>query len=325
VLVTGEGWNNVHLWDAVTGKHLATVTAPEERKPDQHPVNFFETAFTPDGRYLFVATTMAFYVWDLVERREIGPFEQSGDGTCAYATGALEVSPDGRYLAWLNSCNQVVIYEVSSGKIVYCLDEGFSSIAFAPCGLRLATGCTADASILIWDLPELFRAQPSLCKDARPESLWDALQSQNAVQAQRALWSLATLDEADAFLERHLQPIDVLPPLRVRALLTDLGSEDFETRNRAEQALAAAEDSIRGALKDASRTAQDLEVVHRVQRLLDRLAPASPERLRGLRTVQVLEARGTPAARRLLKKLAGGASDAWLTNAAREALKRLPN
>jgi hypothetical protein len=58
-----------------------------------------------------------------------------------------------------------------------------------------------------------------------------------------------------------------------------------------------------------------------VKLLLDKLEGAN--RLRMLRAVEVLEHLDTPESRRLLQSLAGGASDARLTQEAKSALDRL--
>ena len=49
----------------------------------------------------------------------------------------------------------------------------------------------------------------------------------------------------------------------------------------------------------------------------------SPEALRAVRSVEVLERCGTPAARQLLETLAGGAPAARMTREAKSALQRL--
>jgi WD40 repeat protein len=326
-LATGEDWQKLHLWDAVTGKHRLTITLPVNRNPSEKPLDPWETSFTPDGRYLFTSSRTNLWIWDLVARREIGPFEKDEhefERINVLDSGPVAVSPDGRLMAWFDPALKLRLYEISTGKIIHRFTDDYSSIVFAPSGWRLATGCDADASVLIWDLPLLFRSQPLLSKDASPEGLWTLLKSDDAVQAHRALWRLVDLPAADAFLAIHLQPVEVVPPERLRALLNDLGSPEFETREKAEQALAAAREPVRPDLAKAIGETKDAEVRRRLEGLLDRLKPRAPERLREVRAVMVLEARGTIEARRLLRRLAGGAPDASLTLLAKDALQRLP-
>ena len=63
----------------------------------------------------------------------------------------------------------------------------------------------------------------------------------------------------------------------------------------------------------------------RVEQVLERLETAkpSPERLRAVRSVTVLERAATPEARKHLTTLAAGAPGAWLTREARSSLERL--
>lgn len=322
-LVTGEGWQKVHMWDAATGKRQATLSLPAEREPFQKPLDKWLTAFTPDSRYLFASNTTNMWIWDLVARREIGSFEVDEHAWSVAGSGQVAVSPDGRLMAWFDPAWKLRVYEVCTGKIVLRFEEDYSSIAFAPSGWRLATGCKADSSILIWDLPMLFRSQPSPFKDSSPDALWAALMAADAVQAHHALWRLAVLPEADDFVARHLQPVEALPIARLNALLADLGNLDFQTRERAELALAAAGEAVRAALAEASTGATDAEVQQRLARLQARLRPQTPERLREVRALLVLETRGTTEARRLLQRLAVGVSEARLTQGAKEALERL--
>jgi WD40 repeat protein len=320
-LVTGEGWQKVHLWDPATGKHRATLTMPSERKPFQFPGHDWQTAFTPDGRYLFVSNNQSLWVWDLVARREIVPFEEDEHEWTVLTSGQVAVSADGRLMAWFDPALQLRLYELCTGKIVHRFEEDYSSIAFAPSGWRLATGCKADSSVLIWELPLLFRSQPPPGKDTSPEALWAILKA-GAVQAHRALWRLAALPEADAFLARHLQPVERVPPERLRALLADLGSPEFTKRESAEKELAAAGEAVRAALAEVSARTKEPEVRRRLAALQAPLQPRAPERLREVRAILALEARGTVEARRLLQRLAAGLSEAGLTQEAKKALER---
>ena len=78
------------------------------------------------------------------------------------------------------------------------------------------------------------------------------------------------------------------------------------------------------ALRHALRIHPSPEVRRRVDQLLEKLDLAkSPQRLQGLRTVEVLEHIGTPEAQAVLKSLAQGAPEARLTQEAKAGLDRL--
>jgi hypothetical protein len=141
--------------------------------------------------------------------------------------------------------------------------------------------------------------------------------------AHRSLWRLAALPQADALLSRRLRPVEPVPADRLRTLIAGLSSADFTTREKVERALGEAGESAADALAEARRHTADLEVRRRAERLLDQLQPRTPERLREARAVLVLEARGTPVARKLLARLAAGVPGARLTQEAKAALKRL--
>ena len=79
-----------------------------------------------------------------------------------------------------------------------------------------------------------------------------------------------------------------------------------------------------GALLKALAAKQPLEVHLRLKALLeDPEVVPSAERLRELRSIEVLEKIGTPEASQLLRELAGGAPGARLTVEAMAALARL--
>src|SRR5262249_58981128 len=91
-----------------------------------------------------------------------------------------------------------------------------------------------------------------------------------------------------------------------------------------EQALADLGEAAAPALRQALEGNPSFEARQRIQQLLKQIDPArTPERLRVLRAMEILEYVGTPEAKRLLSALAKGANYARQTEEAREALRRL--
>jgi hypothetical protein len=255
----------------------------------------------------------------LAARLALPPFEQDEREGTRVTSRPVAVSPDGRLLAWIDSGWGVRLNEIATGQIVHRFKLDCSSIAFAPSGWRLATGCEPDSSVLVWDLRSVFLSRAAFSPGVTPEALWRELSSAKAERAQQAVWRLASLPETDAFLARCLKPVERAPAEQVRSLLDRLGSDDFALRQKAEDALARLGDSVHAALLEAMERAQDVEERLRLKRLLALLQPQKPEQLRKARAVMVLEARGTAAARRL----ADGAPGALLTGEARAAQTRL--
>ena len=90
------------------------------------------------------------------------------------------------------------------------------------------------------------------------------------------------------------------------------------------RALEKAGDRAEAGLREALAAGQlSLELRRRIENLLDKLSPASPETLRLLRALEVLENVRTPEARKVLQKLASGVPGARLTREAKAALTRL--
>lgn len=128
---------------------------------------------------------------------------------------------------------------------------------------------------------------------------------------------------AAELLGAKLKPVPTPSGEAVKAWIEDLGSETFAAREGAERALAKLGDAVESELRAAATSGNaDRRAV--ATRLLGAATrPDAPERLRGLRAVEVLEYTDTPAARAVLKALAAGAPAALLTRDATAALARL--
>jgi hypothetical protein len=127
---------------------------------------------------------------------------------------------------------------------------------------------------------------------------------------------------ATEFLAEALQPIRAADPKELTRLIGELDAEEFETRERASQALAALSLQAGPALAEALKNPRSAE---QRRRLSDLCKPGvlHPERLRLLRAIEVLEALATPEARAILERLATGEPIAEETRQARAALARM--
>ena len=169
------------------------------------------------------------------------------------------------------------------------------------------------------------RLQPLPLMPRVLEVRWNDLAGADARRAVRAVWDLAARpQQAVPFLRKQFRPVGQVDGEHLARLARDLDSDRFATRRKAADELQKAEDLAEPALRQELARKPALEVRQRIERLLAELEPAaSPERLRALRAVQVLEYAGTAEAEQVLQTLARGAPEALLTRQARAALKRL--
>jgi hypothetical protein len=292
--------------------------------------------FSSDGKTLFAAHRNNFRIWDLKQRRPVlteksEPSRVPG-ASLALSPGSMSRSPapvamvrssDDRFLGWIDRGGSLSLYEIASRRLLHRFDRMALPIRFAPSGWRLAAMHPDDSTILIWDLGALFRAlSPPRPGVQTAATLWDDLAHRDAGLAHRALWRLAVLPGMEDLLDRRLR----LGPLsndRLKQDLANLGSDDFATRQSAEEAIAKLGAAALPALEAALTKTDDLEMRRRLERLLRPLDRDGTGSLRLHRAVLALEARDTPAARRLLGRLATGIAGARLTEEAKRAVKRL--
>ncbi|WP_020469833.1 WD40 repeat domain-containing protein [Zavarzinella formosa] len=195
-------------------------------------------------------------------------------------------------------------------------------LVFSPDGRRLASA-HADGTILLWDVP---RVTPAPWVPADAERLWNDLAAEDMVLVWKNLWHL--LDHPDKTME--LLNARLRPVIRREAaigLIARLDSPRFAVREAASLELARRDDCVehelRAALKKPVSTEQQERLTLLVKKL-DSRTQLSPDILRALRGVWLLERLGTPAARRRLTEIAAGPPDERVTLEAMAALDRLP-
>jgi hypothetical protein len=168
--------------------------------------------------------------------------------------------------------------------------------------------------------------------DAELARLWAELLNPEAETAFRAIRRMVQApDQTAAYLGKQLHPLPPIPEKKIKALVAQLDSSRFATREKAAQQLLKLPELAEPALVAAAKDPPSLEASDRIEALLAKLRETkakgpwtlSGEPLREWRAVEVLERIGTRAALRLLERLTKGAPHGVLTRQAHAATQRL--
>jgi len=243
------------------------------------------------------------------------------DGRCLAASYDASYNPD--------YANKVKVWEVASGRErthFHRAHDGFvMALAYSPDGTVLLTGGT-DRTALLWDLFGLRTSDQKKADFTRADadSLWAALADTDAGKAFGAMKVLrANGTPAVRLLKERLHPVAATDSAKIARLIADLDRDDFAARDSATKQLSELGDLAELALRAALNDKPSAEKRRRVENLLTRLDPSvSPELLRGVRAVEVLESLDTPEARQVLQALAQGAAETRLTREAKAARER---
>ncbi|HWG47813.1 MAG TPA: sigma-70 family RNA polymerase sigma factor [Gemmataceae bacterium] len=321
----GGGENGVHFWDVATGKRkaeLAEVGAVQQVafSPDGRTLVMGDGDFLPDG-----TTNRTFHLFDAItgEDRPFMAAQHARVFSVAFA-------PDGRMLAWADASGIVTLWDVAAGQVRRRLKGHYSyvdSLVFSPDGKTLASG-SADTTVLVWDTTgQPIAARPGALSPKQVQSLWDDLAGKDASKAFDAIGLLSTSPEqAVSLLKEKLRSAPAPADRRqVAPLIADLDSDRFEVRQKAMKQLRRLGERAEPVLRETLKGKLTLEARKRIKELLEdvRALTVSPEGLRRLRAMEVLEHIGTPEARQVLESLAKGAPTARLTQEAKVALDRL--
>jgi RNA polymerase sigma factor (sigma-70 family) len=325
--VPGKG--PMRLEDVATGALLLTFPAPEGQT--------WPLAFSPDGRLLASnnsdykrrgkagdpagATGNVLRLWETATGAEVLVLPASDNDKAAF-------SADGRLLAVSAPAQEIIVWDLARGR--ECrrfkgLGADVTYLAFAPDGRRVVSGLS-DSTLLVWDAVPRDAAPAGTRGAAGLAKAWADLAGSDAGRAFRARWALAAApEEALPLLKERLRPARATDQQRLRRLLADLDSDQFEVRQEAQAALEGLSDLDGPALRQVLANRPTPEVRRRVEAVLDRLrGPVTlPEALRSLRAVAVLEDIATPPARQVLEDVAAGAPGARLTQEAKASLQRL--
>jgi hypothetical protein len=241
---------------------------------------------------------------------------------------------DGLVLASGSFDGTVRLWDVATGQERAKLSGGKGpvyAVAFSPDDRTLAEGGDGG-DVRLWDVATLVRPlatkpKPRTAKEL--ETLWASLASAEAAKAYQAAVELAASPGPTlAWLKARLRPVaplDAAGNKRIDKLIAELGADRAATRAHALAELTRLGELAEPALLKALHSGPDVEVKLRLNVLLRRLHEPgqAPDKLRALRSVELLERMAGKEARELLHTLAGGAPAAWLTREAKSSLGRL--
>jgi hypothetical protein len=330
VLALG-GQQHLELWDAVSGDELRIIAGPAN-------TIFRQMTFSADGRTLAAAagdtSVVLFEVATGKERQKlrmtidgVGPanprFRQLNNGM---PLTAVAFSPDGRLLAVGGTDSAVHLYDLATAEELPPLTGHLAAIralVFTPHGKQMIS-FDAEGVKQTWSTGQFRKAAsmklPTLT-DSELEDLWHDLAEADSFHTYRTMRHLsADPKRAVALLRRHVQPAPAGDSARIAQLVNDLQNPSAAVRRKAMAELRKHGEAAYGALSQAN----DGRGNQTVQILMNKLEAQAntPERMRSLKAVQVLERIGTKEAKELVEKLAGGAMGVPLTIQAKAALER---
>jgi WD40 repeat protein len=128
------------------GLDLLDHSKERRRTLGTHPRLTTCLAFSPDDRILASEGEGAVQLWDVIGGRLLYSLPGEAD--------SLAFSPSGRTLAYGQDSGDLILVDVTSGKMIHRLSghkEAIGSLAFAPDGLTMASG-SRDGTIKLWDL-----------------------------------------------------------------------------------------------------------------------------------------------------------------------------
>jgi WD40 repeat protein len=285
-------------------------------------------AFSLNGRELISASlNCTIQFWEVASgklRHQLGPFNNSKIGFTA-----LAVAPDRRRLAVFPSDRKFQVFDLMTAAPVGKL-TGHSGwvrgLAFSPDGKRLYSA-SEDTTILAWDfadhIPPVLTQAMELEKGDL-ELLWAKLVDENAAAAYQAMGTLVkSPSQVIVMMKSRLQPtVEAKDVEHIVQLVKDLDNDKFAVREKAYKALQGLSFEAEPALRKAMDAKLSLESVLRVKRILEKLGALTPDRLRILRALEVLEYIGTAEAREVVEALSRGTPGAWMTREATASLER---
>jgi hypothetical protein len=279
-------------------------------------------AFSTDGKTVAAGSwEYAVRLWDVSSGKEVRRLK-SWD----LPITSIAFTPDGKLLAVAGWDGIVRLWELLTGKEIHRFTGHIGeimSIAISPDGRLLATG-SKDTSVLVWDLDGREDLRKGLPSAKGMEVLWETL-GQDATKAYLASRRLvAAPQQTVVLLKERLRHTPSVDHDKLTRLINNLGSNDFQVREKASVELAELAELAEPDLQKALKGKPSLESRRRIEDLLKKLQDRpSSTRLRVSRSIRVLELINTSEGKQLLQSFADRDSENQLTKEAKLALARL--
>jgi RNA polymerase sigma factor (sigma-70 family) len=309
--VGGQSEQAISLYDVAQNRETA-------RLPTGRGVS--SLAFSSTGRTLITAGVDSFVqIWEVASgklRTSLGPLHQ-----LKTAITAVAITPDDRRIVVVPPSRQFRIFDTMSAEEIgkFTGHRGMvHDLVFSPDGKRLYSG-SADTTICVWDFAAQAKKTPTGAANFAEAVLaqaWSQLADADAAVAYHAMGELCqSPKQSIQRINAKLHPTTELDK-QIATWIRDLDSAEFAVRQKAASALEAVSHEAEPALLKALEKNSSLEMALRVKKVLEKLRPLSPDRLRMLRALEILEYLGGEEARQIVEFLGQGAPDSWLTRQA---------
>ena len=286
---------------------------------------------SPDGRTLATrGYDGVFRLWEMATGELRAQFEEGGDGAGQTGTQMFAFSPDGTTIASASRGEaKVYLWDVATGQLISSFaahSKPMYTVEYTPDGNTLVTG-SQDSTLMSWDmtLPKRHALSSFVSlTDASRAMHWEKLAG-SAEEANLSIWALAAdRSHAVKFLGGKFAKPKLAPSDQIKQWIDDLDSRQYAVRERAEKKLQAHADQAEAELRKALATSAEAEGRKRISRILESAnSRSSPDVVREVRAIEVLEKIGTPDAIELLKSLAGGKVRMRIAREAEQSLRRL--
>jgi WD40 repeat protein len=241
--------------------------------------------------------------------------------------GPLTVSPDGRVVAVKMTGTDFALYEIATGRervrfTVPHFSSAPDSAAFRVDGSELLVS-TDIYPLTAWDVRGTRSCADPLPADYSAARAWADLADHDAKVGFRAMrYFAARPAEAAATFRAKIPPAATVDMAQVRNIAVGWNDESFAEREKTSRELRPFAGSARAVFEGLAARDPSAEVRARAARLLSDANTYTPDELRAVRAVEVLDWVDTPEGKALVAVWAAGAAGDVLTVEAEASQKR---